>query len=85
MVAAGESLRGQGAEKFGERARVFEPSVKVARAGLDDGAGVEAICGEPGEGWLVEVVEEGEAVFAGWAEADVRVAEVMAFERGKPV
>ncbi len=50
VVAAGESLRGQGAEEFGERACVFEPGLEIAGAGLDDGAGGESVCGEPGQG-----------------------------------
>ncbi len=62
---------------------MFQPCLKVAGAGLNDGARVEAVCGEPGEGWLVEVIEDGEAMFARRAEVDVRAALVVALEPGK--
>ena len=85
MVAAGEGLSGKGAEELGKRARVFQPGLKVATAGLDDGARIESVCGEPDQRWLVEVIEDGEAVFAGRTEVDVRAEEIVAHEQGKPV
>lgn len=63
---------------------MFEPRLKVAGAGLDDGAGMEPIRRESGERVLVEIVEQGEAMLAGRAEIDVRTAGVAVLEQWNP-
>ena len=50
---------------------MFEPGLEVAGTGLDDGARSEAVGGELRERDLGEIVENGVAMLAGWADVDV--------------
>ena len=51
---------------------MLEPCLEVASAGLDHGTRIEAICGEPGERGLIEIVERGEAMLTRWTNVDTR-------------
>ena len=45
-VATSDSLSGESPERFGKDMRVLQPCLKVAGAGLDDGAWLEPIGGQ---------------------------------------
>src|SRR4051812_33907446 len=44
VVPLGQSLRGERSEELRKYSGVLQPGLKVAGAGLDNGAGIEAIC-----------------------------------------
>jgi hypothetical protein len=64
---------------------VHEPRLEVAGAGLDHSTRIEAVCREPGERGLVEIVERGEAMFIRRTSVDVRTVGIAVLELRKPV
>ena len=80
VVASGEGLRCEGAEKLWEDCRVLEPCLEVAGTGLDDGARSEAVGRELRERDLGEIVEGSVAMLTGRSEVDVRAADVAVLE-----
>jgi hypothetical protein len=59
---------------------MFEPCLKVAGAGLDDGARSETVSGELGERDLGEIVENSVAMLPGGTDIDMRAAGVSVLE-----
>ena len=64
---------------------MLEPRLEVAGAGLDHGTRIEAVCREPGERGLAEIVERGETMLPGWANVDVLTVGIAVLEQRKPV
>jgi hypothetical protein len=62
VVPLGQCLRGKGSEELRKRFGVLEPNLKVAGAGLDKSARLEAVCREPRKRDLAEIVERGETM-----------------------
>jgi hypothetical protein len=81
VAPLGQCLRGKGSEKLWKYRSVFQPGLKVAGTGLDNGARIEIISDKPREHGLVEIVEDGIAMFARRADVDMRAASVAIFEK----
>jgi hypothetical protein len=67
VVPLRQCLRCKGSEELWKDRSVFQPGLKVASTGLDNGASIETISHEHG---LVEIVEHGIAMFARRADVD---------------
>src|SRR5258708_34766830 len=72
VVPLRQCLSGKGSEELRKRSGVLEPDLKVAGAGLDNSARVEAVGREPSKRGLAEIVERGETMLPGWPNVDVR-------------
>ncbi len=77
-------MGGEGAEEFRKNGRVFQPSLEVAGAGLDDGTRCEAVRRESRERGVGKVVGRGETVLARRAGVDVGTSGVAVAEQRKP-
>jgi hypothetical protein len=64
---------------------MLQPGLEVAGASLDNGARIEAVFREPYERGLVEIIEQGEAVFTRRAYVNMRAARVAMLEQRKSV
>ena len=63
---------------------VLQPGLEVAEAGLDYGARLKAVAGEPGNRIRIQVVKDGEAVLSRWSDIDVRPLRIVGLEERKP-
>ena len=62
---------------------MFQPSLVIAGAGLDDGGGRKALGAKSGQRLGGEIVEQGEPAFAGGPEVEVPAVDVAVLEIGK--
>ena len=62
IVATGKRLCSESCDELWQYRRVLQLGLEVAGAGLNDGARMEAVRGEPGQSGLVEIVEHGETM-----------------------
>jgi hypothetical protein len=85
IVTLGQCLRGEASQELRKYSCVHEPCLEVAGAGLDHGTRIKAVCREPGERGLVEIVERGEAMLTRWTNVDVRAVGIAVLEQRKPV
>ena len=83
-VPPGEGLGDERGQRRRVHIIVLQPGLEVAEAGLDHGARLEAVAGEPVNGIRIQVVEDGEAVLSRWPDIDVRPARIVGLEEREP-